>query len=624
MRRSASTSKAPGRRDVLAAAAVGGTVLSSGCLRRIRSVTGWESRSQVSLDIQTVPADADPYALRLARAIASWFRAAGIDASVNPMSSQELLRSVLLEQNFDVFVGQLRYDEPRPDSLYPLVHSRFADMPGWQNPFGYANLDVDDQLDAQRRRSGDRRRAPLAAIQRSLARSQPLSTLAFPDEIRAVRADRYRGWDATRLRTARGYMTLEPARVEDSAGADGSGSSTQTTTRERAGTDRDGELRVVTTDSRLTSNLNPLSAEFRSAGVVTDLLYDSLGYGTANGEVRPWLAESWDVSTKDGRQWISLSLRDDIRWHDDAPITATDVAFTYDLIEDTKAEDDGETGEHVPVPAPRYQGRGTLVEDVVVDSTGSVEIVLTDCHPQVGLHALTVPILPEHVWKDRRSPASVSGIDFGPTTEAVVTDNVPPVGSGPLQFADTEPNRSLTLERNDHHFLVRDDPAVVPESVRAGPAFRTLTFQVVGSDSTAVDLVVEGEADATHTPVGASTVPTIARASDVELLVEGSRSPYIVGYNVRSQPLANERFRHTLGRLIDQSFLTDEVFDGYARPGASPLADTNWVPTDLRWDDEHPETPFIGEDGTVDTALARSAFEDAGFVYDQGALLQSD
>ena len=54
-----------------------------------------------------------------------------------------------------------------------------------------------------------------------------------------------------------------------------------------------------------------------------------------NLEVRPYLAESWELLGDTG---VVFSLRRDVRWHDGQPVTAEDVVFTFDL-----AKDPGET-----------------------------------------------------------------------------------------------------------------------------------------------------------------------------------------------------------------------------------------------------------------------------------------
>jgi len=61
-------------------------------------------------------------------------------------------------------------------------------------------------------------------------------------------------------------------------------------------------------------------------------VYDTLLYkDTSNGDVKPWLAEKWELSP-DGKQ-IKFKLREDVYFHDGTKLTARDVQFTYD---DTK------------------------------------------------------------------------------------------------------------------------------------------------------------------------------------------------------------------------------------------------------------------------------------------------
>jgi peptide/nickel transport system substrate-binding protein len=586
----------------------------------MRTITGWRSTAQVSLKIKTVPADSDPYALHVARLIGEWYRAAGIDAQVTPMAEGELLRQVLLDNEFDLFVA--RWDRFRdPDTLYALLHSRFAEAPGWQNPFGFADLGVDELLETQRRTTGERRREALAELQRTVARIQPFSVVAFPDDIRAARRSGFTDWHRADLRSSLGYLALDRAEGADREGASAGG--------------RKRTLRMAVTDQRVTENLNPLSVAYRRSGVFVDLLYDSLGSVAGDGTTTPWLADSWAFSTTADGPHATVRLRSGPRWHDGRPLSAADVAFTYRLLADTTLDSggtgessgsggsEGDAGDDAQVPAPRFQGRSGLVAEVRARDPQTVEFQFVECDPGVAARALTVPILPEHVWAERTGTASVAGIEFGPATEALVTDNVPPVGSGPLRFVRNTPGEALVLEPFDDHYLARDAEDTLPTGVPGTSAFAfdRLAVNAVGSDTAAIQLVAEGEADVTGTPVGASTVPRIGRAGDLELLVDRSASPYLVGYNARRAPLTNPRFRNTLARLVDRAHVVDRVFDGYAEPAASPLAETNWPPDDLRWSGDHPLTPFFGSDGTLDAERARDAFRDAGFQYDGGKLV---
>jgi peptide/nickel transport system substrate-binding protein len=580
------------RRTLLASLATGAGVATGGCLGRARSLTGWRSSDQVQLQIKTVPNDADPYALSVARNVAGWFQAAGLDVGITPMDREALLRDVLLNDEFDVVVARSPARPRVPDAMYPLLHSRFATVPGWQNPFGYTNLEVDDLLDEQRRSSGERRTDAIEALQRRVAETQPFSIVGFSDDIRTARLQGFQGWLSADLALPRAYVGLD--RTVD------------------AGDRR--ILRLVTTDDRSTENLNPLAVEFRRSPDPVELVYDSLGVGGSGEAVDPWLAASWSFPERDPAPVARVRLREDVRWHDGEPLTAADVAFTYAFLEDTALGDnDGD-----PIPAPRYRGAASLLEAVDAIDTRTVEFRFVDCEPRTAVGAFTVPILPEHVWADRSDPSSVGGIAVGDGTEALVTNNVPPVGSGPVSFLRNTPGESVVFESFADHFAFRKDAPGPGDP----PRFDRLAFQVVGSDVTAVDVVASGDADVTWYPVGAGNVARIGRSGDLDLLVERTNAYYFVGYNTRRQPLTNPRFRRALARLIDKRHLAEESFDGYLEPAASLLSGTGWLPGDLEWIEADPVTPFAGSDGELDAGNARGIFRDIGYSYDDDRLVE--
>jgi peptide/nickel transport system substrate-binding protein len=59
-------------------------------------------------------------------------------------------------------------------------------------------------------------------------------------------------------------------------------------------------------------------------------LYDTLVFPTADGGVRPALAESWDVST-DGLIY-TFHLRTDVTFHDGTPLKASDVVYSFNRL----------------------------------------------------------------------------------------------------------------------------------------------------------------------------------------------------------------------------------------------------------------------------------------------------
>ena len=182
------------RRSALAGL-IGGLAATSGCLGRIRALVGRDQPTAVSLSIKTLPVDQDPYAIALARQLSAWFGAAGIRASIQPITAEELFRQTFINHEFDVFVGQFPGSFADPDAFYSLLHSTYSVESGVQNPFGYTNLLMDDLLEQQRRQTGSQRTETATRIQRRLVQVCPFLMLGFPNVIRAARTDRFTGWN---------------------------------------------------------------------------------------------------------------------------------------------------------------------------------------------------------------------------------------------------------------------------------------------------------------------------------------------------------------------------------------------------------------------------------------------
>ncbi|SIR76994.1 peptide/nickel transport system substrate-binding protein [Haladaptatus litoreus] len=596
-----------GRRELLAAF---GMTLGSGCIEDARLLVSRDTAAQVAFSIKTLPADADPRAIRIARFLAKRLNEVGIAAQVVPMERSELLRDILLDRTFDCYVACFPgLDEP--DELRTLLHSRFSTGTGWQNPFGYANLTTDKQLLTQRQQSGVQRTKTLKRLQHSIARNQPFTVVAFPDEIRATRTDRFDGWaQIQQPHSALGYLSVKM-------------------------TDEESTLRMTTQDARPTENLNPLTANFTSDERIIDLLYDPLGRWI-DGKVCTWLAHSWEwqslAESSEKGPVATVRLRDDLRWHDGEALTATDVAFTYRFLNDTALG----TLES-PVPSPRFRGAATLVESATAIDEQTVRIRFTPTSQAVAMRAFTTPILPKHIWEQRRKRAETVFDGDTTATKALAWDNRQAVGSGSLQFSNAEPKKQLTLERFDQHFLRRIDTtdetidisSYLPSHLQhlqqyaGGPQFERLRFIVVPSGAAATQIVLNDEADATATGVSTTDVRTIGRADNVQLHVDQSPAMYHVGFNARKTPFSNVRFRRAVAQLLDKDYIVDEVFDGYAEPAASPLARHESIAEDLRWVNADPVLPFPGANGILNRAKAKATFKNAGFRYtSDGKLLR--
>ncbi|WP_126662900.1 ABC transporter substrate-binding protein [Haloterrigena salifodinae] len=546
-----------------------------------RLITGAAS-DQLSITILTLPTDNDRQAIKIARQLEENLKAVGINVRIEPRADAELLQTVLLEHDFDCYISRHPggYD---PDFLYETFHSKFAPEAGWQNPYGFVDTKLDELLERQRSTTGSERKEAIGEALDRLAQTHPIVPICVPDERRLVRTDRFDGWDDHHLGTRLGYLGLEPDEndFEDEV-----------------------VLNAVITDSSPSRNINPLAAAYRYRGPFIDLLYDSVATRD-DDELRPWLAESWEWD----ESVATITLRSNCLFHDGEPVTADDVKFTYDLLDDTSLGDrDGQS------PAPRYRGVGDAVESVtaVDDRTVRMRFGTSD---EVGELAFTVPILPKHIWKTAVKDRLENGAEpIQGTWDLVTTEEIPPIGSGPFALTEQEPRSHLRFERFDDHFT-RRGYVDLPE-----PRVDEIAFHVEPNSSAAVDQLEAGNADVTGSILGSETVGDVP--DGLELVESESWTFYHIGFNVRNSPFSNLHFRRNVARLIDRESLVADVFNEQASPTVTPVTG-EWIPDDLEWDGSAPYAPFFrdetnsGDTGELDIEQAKREFERHGFQYDE-------
>lgn len=567
------------RRAFLAAVGTGATLSVSGCTELFTEVSSWGD--QLSVTITTVPDDDDRQSNGIFKHLESSLQAAGIDVTPDLRTTAQFEEKVLIDQEFDIFVG--RYPGiPQPDGLYELFHSTFAYEPGWQNPYGVTNIDLDERLEALRHATGTDRTAAIESVFDSFIDTKPFVPICAPSTYYAVNRDQFTGWDRQSFRTRLGYVDLDPV----------------------DGVDRfDGRV----TDARPLQNQNPLAVNYRHTGAITSLLYDSLATRSGDG-LSPWMARDWEW--RDGR--LTATLRSDLTCHDGESLTADDVAFTFEFLADLSL---GRADS--PVPAPRFRRETSMVSSATAIDDETVECTV-DASSEVATSVLTVPILPEHVWRplvDELDEETASTATW--LREELMNEEISRVGTGPYRFEGWMEGDQLTLARFDEHFSA-DEPDLPSVPVES------LVLRNASNGSVAIEMVDDGRASALVTPIEADVIGETQEMETAARISDPGWAYYQIGFNTQKHPFSNHRFRRAVASLIDRQWLAETVFHGHAQPLSVPKVDSSAM-DDYAWTGADPETPFVGTDGEVDGEAARELFRKASFEYnDSGELVVDD
>ena len=207
---------------------------------------------------------------------------------------------------------------------------------------------------------------------------------------------------------------------------------------------------------------NPLNSSYNLLSV--GFIYEPLVYVNPlqNGKTVPMLASSWSWGA--GNKSLTFTIRSGVKWSDGTPLTAADVAFTFNLLK--------------KYPTLDLTGVWSVLSSVTATGANTVTMNFsTVAVPYFYYIADQTPIVPQHIWSTIANPA---------------TDTVSkPVGSGPYLMSKCSPS-NITYTANPHYW----QPGL--------PKIHTIQYPAFTSNNTANDTLANGQAQ-----WGAQYIPDI-------------------------------------------------------------------------------------------------------------------
>ncbi|MCX6371860.1 MAG: ABC transporter substrate-binding protein [Actinobacteria bacterium] len=327
--------------------------------------------------------------------------------------------------------------------------------------------------------------------------------------------------------------------------------------------------------------INPFSAWSGPSWECFRLSYNFLTWYDREYRPAPDLARSWQTSA-DGKTW-TFHIIEGMKWQDGVPLTALDVAFTYNLILDTQDA--------------AYAQYLTGVTSVTAPDAATV--VITTRRPSAGMLALYIPILPEHIWK-RADPQNLGGFK-----------NWPLVGSGPFRVAELEKGKWMRLAANPDY----------PRELGGPPTIDEVYFVIDPNADAMIQDYKTGELDAivnwpaTYYKILKSLPGTTAVAAPAIGFHE-------LGFNCWASPkskgdplLLDVAVRQAIGWAIDKDRINAASMAGLAVPGTSLIS-----PAQGLW---HWEVP-AGQTPAYDPEKAKQILDDAGYTDRDGDGVRED
>jgi peptide/nickel transport system substrate-binding protein len=312
---------------------------------------------------------------------------------------------------------------------------------------------------------------------------------------------------------------------------------------------------------------------FLSFGTVYEPLafVDSL----ENAKVTPWLATSYAWSA--GNTVLTWTIRSGVKWSDGTPLTAADVAYTFNLLKAKPGIDDNAVW--------------TVLKSVTQHGN---QIVMTFKSPSVTYFyyiADQIPIIPEHVWSKVANP--------------VTWTDPNPIGSGPFTMAQCTPENIKYL-KNPHYW----QPGL--------PKIEQVNYPSFLSNTPANDELADGTAQ-----WGSQFIPSIKS-------IYASKSPDYhywfpptvnvdLFFNLKNQVLSDVAVRQAIAYAIDRPKVSQIGEYGYEPPANQTGIVT---PTFSSWEDTSAAASY-GNDYAYNPSKAMSILESAGYKKGSNGIFAS-
>jgi peptide/nickel transport system substrate-binding protein len=301
------------------------------------------------------------------------------------------------------------------------------------------------------------------------------------------------------------------------------------------------------------TNLDPRVGLDAQSERIDTLLFDDLLTRDDHLNVRPQLADSWEIP--DPRTYI-FHLHKGVNFHDGRPLTSRDVKWTFDSLLQGKVRS---------TKAAAYR----FVDHI--DAPDDYTVIFHMKEPFATL-----------LWN--LSDGAMGIVPYGSGNEA----SNHPIGSGPFRFVSAEPDKEVVVERNDGYWGEK-------------PHVKSVRFAVVPDTTTRALELRKGSADIAVNDLTPELVLTLEREANIEVLHGPGTVLSYVALNTRDPILKDRRVRQAIACAIDRWPLIHYLLRDFARPAYSLLPPESWAyDGDVPHNDHNP-------------GLARQLLEQAGY-----------
>lgn len=337
-----------------------------------------------------------------------------------------------------------------------------------------------------------------------------------------------------------------------------------------------GSARVITAETgqagQFVDNFNPFSpnAQRPTLGMIYEpLMFFNIAKAGAG---KPWLAKSYAWSN--GGKTITFTMRPNAKWTDGQPVTASDVAYTFNLLKSSPALNQN----GLPIASASAPNSTTAVVNFTQSSYAAIDYIAGNTY-----------ILPQHIWSKIANPST--------------TLNPNPVGSGAYTVQSVS-GEALTMKANPNYYM----PGL--------PKVKTYRFLYFNGNQAANLAIENGQVDWANTYI--PNINTVYKSKNSKFVV--SNTPVAITSivpNFNDPVVSQLPVRQAISYALNRNQISKIVYNGYANPIAtSGLISPNF---DNVADPSLKNSKFV-----FSTSKAKSTLKSDGYTMGSNGYFQKD
>jgi len=285
---------------------------------------------------------------------------------------------------------------------------------------------------------------------------------------------------------------------------------------------------------------------------------------------KPWLATEWKFDANYTK--LSLTVRDGVKWSDGTPMTADDVAYSFQIMKDHKDVD------YYSLP---ITGVTTSGNQVTVSFDGSQYVNRTKI--------LSTQVINKKQWSAMADPSK----------DTVAS----PVGTGPFTIKTTTPSTVTVAARGDYW--------------GTAPKVKTINFTTYSSNDTMGAALTSGAAEWSYYFMSDAKSTFVAKdPAHYKLYFPAQLSADGLWFNTTKKPFDNPHLRRAMSMVINRSDIFNQGEAGYFKPEISNITG---VPTPQG--EPYIASQYKGIAPTTGVDAAKKELTDNGFTYNGSTLM---